>query len=424
MARLPVIGATVLLYLGTQLAVGMADPAVSISGGSGELASLNAEILRQPNDTTLNLRYAALAEQLGKPRLALTAYERILVYDPQNQAALAGVSRIRARLQPSTTTYVLGLSWLYESNPLYYQQNYAPGSPRGEGQFAGYLNFKDERQVGNYSWRTLGSVDGIVHGSQGELDYAHAGAMTGPVLDLLPGLQVNPALGGAVAAWDSHFFYSEAAASTTFEAYPSGAYESVLLRAALRRYDTFFAPQHDGAYVEAIGRFTVPVPVPDTAFVISPWVRWAEIKGPIGSFPTNPLLLQPGDYTDAGARIEGYYSPREWIVLGVNFAANERFYRNDLVTGTGTERRDTTLSPGASITFPHLGNYQNDLRFDYKYITNQSNNPNFNFVDNVVSVTWLRRFGGADIAGGAPPSAAPVFNGSWPGFAYFAGPLP
>ena len=91
MARLRVIGATVLLYLGTQLAVGMADPAMSVSGGSGELASLNAEILRQPNDTTLNLRYAALAEQLGKPRLALTAYERILVYDPQNQAALAGV---------------------------------------------------------------------------------------------------------------------------------------------------------------------------------------------------------------------------------------------------------------------------------------------------------------------------------------------
>jgi outer membrane immunogenic protein len=414
MARLRVIGATVLLYLGTQLAVAMADPAASVPSGSGELARLNAEILLHPADTALNLRYATLAEQLGKPRLALTAYERILVYDPQNQAALAGVSRIRTRLQPNTTTYVLGLSWLYESNPLYYPQNYVPGLAKREGEFSGYLNVKDERQIGSYSWRTLGRVDGIVHGTQPELDYAHAGVMTGPVLDLLPGLQVNPAVGGAVAAWDSHFFYGEAAASATFEAYPSGAYESVLLRAALRRYDTFFAPQHDGGYVEAIGRFTVPMTVPNTAFVISPWVRWAEIKGPIGSVPTNPLLIQPGDYTDVGARIEGYYSPREWIVLGANFAASERFYRNELVTGsTVTERRDTTLFPGASILFPHLGDYQNDLRFDYKYITNRSNDPNFTFVDNVVTITWLRRFGGADMAGKAPPPAAPVTN--WTG---------
>jgi outer membrane immunogenic protein len=392
----------------------MADPAVSVAGGSGELARLNVEILQHPTDTALNLRYAALAEQLGKPRLALTAYERILVYDPRNEAALAGVSRIRARLHPNTTTYVLGLSWIYESNPLYLPT----GSNRiGEGQFSGYLNVKDERQIGSYSWRTLARVDGIAHGTEPELDYAHASAMTGPVLDFfLPGVQINPALGGAVAYWDSHYFYSEAAASATFEAYPSGAYQAVLLRGALRRYDPFFVPQQNGGYAEAIGKFTVPVTVPNTAFVFSPWVRWAEIKGPIGTVPTF-ATIEPGDYTDVGARIEGYYSPQEWIVLGVNLAASERYYRNDFVTGTTTERRDSTLSPGASITFPHFGDYQSDLRFDYKYITNRSNDPNFTFEDQVVTVTWLRRFGGADMAGKAPPPpaapVAPVIN--WTG---------
>src|SRR5262249_15041217 len=152
-------------------AVGTADPAVSVPSGLGEFARLKDEILHQPTDTALNLRYAALAEQLGLTRLALAAYERILVYDPRNTTALAGVSRIRARLQPDTTTYVLGLSWLYESNPLYLPSSSTLRQP--EGQFSGFLDVKDERQIGSYSWRTLARVDGIAHGAEPELDYAH-----------------------------------------------------------------------------------------------------------------------------------------------------------------------------------------------------------------------------------------------------------
>lgn len=388
MARLVAIGAAVLFYLGAQCAVALADPAGSSPGGAAELARLNTEILRHPTDTALNLRYAALAEALGKPRLALSAYERILVYEPQNAAAIAGVSRIRKGLQPNTTKYVLALGAKYESNPLL-----LPSSTpvKGEGQFFGDLNVRDERRIGGFSWRTLADVDGIAHGTDTVLDYAHAGAMTGPVVDLLPGLQVNPALGGAGAYWDSHPFYGEAAASATFETYPSGAYEAVMLRAALRDYDSFFVPQHDGGYVEAIGKFTIPLAVPDTAFSLAPWVRWSEIKGPIGVVPAF-ATIEPGDYTDVGARIEADYSPVDWIVLGANFAASERYYRNEFATGTTTERRDTTWAPGATIIFPHLVDYQTDLRFDYKYISDRSNDPNFTYVDRIVTVTVLRRF--------------------------------
>src|SRR5205823_2220920 len=58
------------------------QPQAMLVGGAGELARLNQQILRSPTDPALNLQYAAVAESLGLPRLALAAYERILMADP------------------------------------------------------------------------------------------------------------------------------------------------------------------------------------------------------------------------------------------------------------------------------------------------------------------------------------------------------
>ena len=50
----------------------------------------------------LNLRYASEAEKVGKLKWALPAYERVLVADPGNKDALAGIDRIRTRLRTET----------------------------------------------------------------------------------------------------------------------------------------------------------------------------------------------------------------------------------------------------------------------------------------------------------------------------------
>jgi hypothetical protein len=384
-------------------------------GSAAELARLNAEILRHPQDTALNLRYAALAEQLGERRLALSAYERILIYDPQNAAALAGVDRIRRGIQPNTTQYLLAFGAAYESNP-----TYAPsGSAHGEGQFFGDLNVRDDRSVGDMRWRTLANVDGIAHGDENELDYAYAGATTGPVWELLPGVQVNPAIGGGASIFDDHFFYSEAIGRVTFDAYPSGSYQSVTLRGAFRDYDTFFVPDHYGGYIDATGKFTIPISVPNVAFTVLPWVRWAQIEGPLGAV-TTATAVQPGDYTEVGGQLNGYFSLRNGfapaspsggpppvltkapaspegfvlpdIILGANIAVSERYYRDEVVVGATNQRQDTTVSPGASIIFPHLFQYQNTLRFDYTYMDDRSNDATKSFVDNIGTVTWIRSF--------------------------------
>jgi hypothetical protein len=400
MTRLGLIGASLLLYLGMPCGVGMADPANGLAanspaqpaagfaaGSSAQLAQLNAQIMRHPQDTALNLRYAALAEQLGERRLALTAYERILIYDPQNVAALAGVGRIRNGLRPNTTQYLARFGAIYESNPTYFPGGFI----HGEGQAFGDLNMRDERSVGDTRWRTLANVDGIVHGDQNQLNYGYAGATTGPIWELLPGLQVNPALGGGASYFDGHFFYGEAIASATFEAYPDGAYESVKLRAAFRDYDTFFVPGQYGGYVDVTGKFTVPLAIADAAVSFSPWLRWSSIKGELGTV-TSLNTVQPGDYTEVGGRLDGFYSLNDWLVFGANIEASERYYRDEVVVNGTAERRDRTISPGAAIIFPHLFAYQNDLRIDYKYILDNSNDNFFSFVDHVVTVTAIRRF--------------------------------
>jgi hypothetical protein len=382
--RLGLVGAAVVLFLGAQCAVGLAAPVDG--GGLAELSKLNAEIMHRPKDTALNLRYALLAEQLGQPRLALAAYERILSYDPLNAAALDGVYRVRRAIQPNTTQWLLGLGLSFESNPAY-----VPTPAKGDYEAFANLTMDDERTLGDTRWRTLADLNGIAHDNYEYLDYGHAGATTGPIFELMPGLTVNPAVGAGTAYVDNHFFYGEGIAQATFEAYPNGAYESVRIRGAFRDYDQFFVPDQYGGYVDATGKFTVPLNIPNVTFSLSPWVRWASIEGSLGA--ANPLVgIQPGDYTEYGGRLDGYFAFEDWVIFGGNISASQRDYRDELVVGGTNERADTTYAPGASIIFPHLMQYQNTLRFDYTYMKDNSNDATKSFQDNIVTATIQRTF--------------------------------
>jgi hypothetical protein len=386
MTRWSVIGATVLLCLAMQCTVGAA--ATADGAGTAELARLSAEIAHRPRDTALNLRYAQLAERLHYPRLALSSYERILSYDPQNPDALAGIDRVRRIIQPSTTQWLLGVGAAYESNPTEVPR----GLAEGEAQFIGNLTVRDERNLDGVRWRTDGDITGTAHSYDTFLDYAYAGATTGPLLEVVPGLTAAPALGGGASYFDGNFFYGEGVAQTTFEAYPDGAYQSIRIRGALRDYNSFFVPDQLGGYVDITGKFTFPSVVPYTSLVFTPWARWTSIEGALG--PVNPLVgIQPGDYSEVGARFDVLHSIEDWVIFGANFALYDRDYRDEYVAGSTTVKRsDFLVSPGASIVFPHLYQYQNTLRIDYNFLKDNSNDPTHTFSDHIVAVTVLRSF--------------------------------
>lgn len=357
----------------------------SVAASANELNQLYARILREPANTELNLRFARLAEEQGQPRWALMAYERVILNDPNNWEAKVGLMRVRRAMQPDFTQVTVELGTAYESNPLYYL-------PDGKSTWlgTGLIALRDERKIGGQAWRTNAAVFGQVNTRYSDINYAHAGGETGPVFDLFPSVAFTPAVGGAAAYFDDHFYYGEGSASATFDGTWEGIYRALRFRAAYRSYDNYF-PSQEGWYYDIRGRIAIPKLFGDgTIFAVSPWILWSDISGAV----TNSLVqeIQPGAYTEWGARAEIYKTLTDWVSVGVSFQASRRDYRNDIVVATGDERKDTLLIPGAMVLFPGFFWKEWDLRFDYRYIRNDSNDATKEFSDHIVSAAVTKRF--------------------------------
>lgn len=352
---------------------------------SGELNATYSRVMRNPGDTELNLRFARLAEASGYARWALATYERVLLNDPGNAEAEAGYLRLRRAFQPNITSVTFQMGAGYESNPTYY-------IPPARGEFQSYagVSFRDERTLGDMRWRTTGTALGQLHEKEQELNYGYAGIATGPVFDLFPDWRIHPAIGAAAAYFDNHFYYGEGSLGVTIEKSTPNVYRSLLVRGAYRSYDQFF-PTSEGFYVEARGRLGVSDALgPKTAFVLSPWVLWSDLRGS-GDFP---LIsdVQPGAYVEFGARAELYWTVASWLVLGSNITAFKRTYRTEIDPVNLGKRVDDVIIPGASATFTNLISRQTDLRFDYKYISDTSTDSTKSFIDHVIQASVIHRF--------------------------------
>ena len=206
-----------------------------ISARSGELDALHARILRNPADSELSLRFARLAEASGTLRWAIAAYERVLMIDPNNVEAQNGLQRVRRALQPAFTLVDRGARRRIRNEPAL-----LPSAQAGR---------MDRAWIGCFARRTLarrhalahrGAGGGKLYQRSGDLNYGYVGIDTGPVIDLWAGWSVHPALGAAAAYFNHSYYYSEAAASLTFEGNLQGAYTAVRVRAAYRSFDDFF----------------------------------------------------------------------------------------------------------------------------------------------------------------------------------------
>lgn len=362
-----------------------------VVAGSGtlradELDALYQRILREPANTELNLRFAQLAAEQGKPRWALMAYERVLMNDPENFQAKLGLMRIKAEMAPNTTVVSVELGSAYESNPMYYL-------PGGQSTFlgTGLITLQDERNIAGTRWRSSGAMFGQVNTRYGQLNYGYAGGETGPVFYWLPGWSISPALGAAVGYFDDRFYYGEGSASLTFESAKDNVFRALRVRAAYRAYDNYF-PSQEGWYYEARGRIAVQNMLGErTTVAFAPWFVWSDISGIV----TNALVqeIQPGAYSEVGGKIEVYKNLTDWLLVGASFSASWRDYRNDFVVNIpGEKRHDTLLLPGATLLWKGFFWQQADLRLDYRYLRNNSNDPTKEFTDQLVSATAVMRF--------------------------------
>ena len=352
---------------------------VVLPAHADELADANAKVLTDPGNADLNLDYALIAEGKGKYRLALAAYERVLLNHPDNTAAKKGLMRVRRIIQPPQTQVFLDFGSRWESNI-----EHRPDDE--EDAFVGYARatVKDERAINGRRWRTVGTAYGEINSETDELNYGYLSGTVGPLIDFgSPMMTLYPALGGMVAMADDRFYYADLNVSATFEGYLEGAYQWVRFRAGYRQYDDELTSD-DGYYLDATGRLArSDVLAENDSVSISPTLRWNDVDGTF----TDALDrdFSPGKYLLGGVKLAYDKVVNDLIVVGASFTVMGRYF-NDDETPDGDNREDWTYSPGASILFRDVFGPQTGLRFDYRYDYNDSNDSDHDYDNHAIGV--------------------------------------
>jgi hypothetical protein len=363
--------------------IGLLLSGFSNPGKADELTQLYAELLKDPSNIELNLRYARMVEDRGEAQRALSAYERIVDIDPGNQEAQQGLLRIGRKLQPNFTQAIIELGGGWESNP-----HRVPVDKRSDWEVLARAAIKDERNIGDYRWRTVGTLQAEVHRNEGDLTYGYGAIETGPLIDLKKNLAVHAAIGGGAAYFDHRSLYNEGAVSLTFESTPQDAASHILrLRGGYRVYNDFF-PATEGYFAEAVLRSVFQnVFVANDVFLFSPWVRWSGVGGTAFSVVSAEEIV-PGRYLEYGGKVEYYRRIIGSLSLGGYVTINERRFAvlNDF------RRNDLLVIPGVAAIIHEILGTKADLRFDYRFEHNDSNSPSQSYPNHILTMLLVARY--------------------------------
>ena len=352
-----------------------------------DLRRLYSQILRDPANIELNLRYAALAEERGETRKALAAYERVLDADPANAEAQSGLNRIIVQFTPVITRGRAEFGVRYESNA-----RERPGGAGKQDDVAGFatLSISDERPLLSNVWRSTLSAYADVHADLSSIDYWRGIAHTGPVFDLGGGTTLHVAPGAGVSFLDADYFWSEAALKLTFENL-FGVLDMFDIRAGYRDIDNSFS-RTDGVALDLVARETFRGIFSNAdAFVVQPFFRWRDASGNGANAAGLPTSFLMGDYVEFGSRLMYFINVDKDIRLGGRFTAFYRDYKQNITLGT-TGREDYYISPQAEVLFRNLICDRCDVQLRYRFEQNFSNDGTQDFTNHSVIASGIRRF--------------------------------
>ncbi len=353
------------------LAVGFT--AFAFPAAADELTAAYQRVLANPADSDLSLQYAMIAEGRHEYRKALSAYERVLLNDPNNAAAKRGLVRVRRIIQPPSTQFTAEAGGMWQSNP----ELVASGATADYVPYT-QLRIRDERPIAGTRWRTLGSLYGEYHTEHHDLNYGYAGIETGPLVDLgATMLTLYPSIGAAVSSSDNKFFYDEFNASAMVQGYLGGAYQWVRLRTGYRDFAPS-ATSTSGWYVDARGQWSFQNVIHQNDVAsIAPWFLWSNVGGSITD-TANVFTYSPGRYLDGGTRLEYSKKLTDRWTLALNVGLSARRYMVD-VAPDGESRQDYTVSPGATLRFANAFGPQSDFRLTYRFDHNTSNDSSHRY---------------------------------------------
>lgn len=347
-----------------------------------DLSTLNEQILQNPGDAALNLRYARAAEEAGQIRLALAAYERILINDPSNSEARAGYERIRRTIEPAYTVARIETGVRWDSNPM----NVDANEEEAVSLFA-HATMVDERRLGDARWRSVIQAEVEHTPDIDELDYAYLGAQTGPMHYIGPHVAALPAVGVSAATLDGDLYFTEANVGVSIEGRADGFSYWARLRGGWRDYEEEFTADN-GPYAELIGGVTAPQILTERdTLVVVPWMRWSDIEGSAFDFFDEYV---PGQYTEYGLEAEYKYRLNDHIGLAAGARVRQREY--DATSVGPNSRSDTYVAPNASVMLQNILPCACDVRARYQHRMNDSNDPASDYEADQVSLSLIARF--------------------------------
>lgn len=362
----------------------LAASVTALSAGAAwaeDLASLGQQILDNPQDASLNLRYARAAEEAGELRLALAAYERVLINDPSNEEARRGYERIRRAIEPGYTVMRVEAGVRWDSNPLNLESF-------EEEAVTAYVQAKlvDERALGGRRWRSVLDAQAETTPDIDELDYAYLGAQTGPMVYTGPHTAALPAVGVAAATLGGDLYFTEANVGVTFEGRADSFSYWWRLRGGWRDHgDESIAD--NGPYAELIGGVTAPHFLTERGTLVAvPWVRWSDVEGAAFDFIDD---YAPGQYTEYGLDLEWKFRVSDHVVVSAGARARQREFDN--ISVGPDMRSDTYVAPSASVTLTNVLPCACDIRARYQYRNNDSNDAFGEYEANQVSLALVAR---------------------------------
>jgi hypothetical protein len=382
-------------------------------------ASSDAEfqrLLASPDDPVLNRQFAVSAEARGELRHALAALERALDADPNNPDIRAEYNRVRLKLLPAATAVTLQMGGTYSSNPR--QVNGSSPSKEEDGIVDGAASVEDERTIAGVRIRSLAYAAGQWNFETSELSTGRVAAESGPVVMLSTETWLQVAPGVAIEWLDGMRLYTEASAALTLGTVVGGLTQTVTARLGWRDGGDNELQYANSKTFEVLGRFVAsPSLIGGDYVYLQPRFRVSnpndEGAGEETIFDDGPTTigpltlvtqdLSPYDYREWGGRISYFFPLADrQVYLGFGISVFQRNFDTSVLDpdwlalgspiGTDEKRRDLYVEPTAHLIFPNLIGPNIDLRADYRFEDNFSNDDYRDFINHVAGVRVIGRF--------------------------------
>ncbi|GBF25979.1 hypothetical protein MnTg02_01015 [bacterium MnTg02] len=349
--------------------------------------SLIRQLLNDPANIELNLRYADEAERRGELRKALQAYERLVANHPDDASLRRKLLRVKRLLRPAVTLAYVSIGAAYATNP----RQRSSAEPREEtGIFSAHAILYDERTIKRTRWRSYASAQTHYYDEADDLTSGRISFATGPLIDLGRKLKLHVAPEVAYRWLDGQRLYTEGAINLSLKGLHKGTIQSATLRIGYRDVNSEFSDS-SGIAIDLTGRFVAndKVKKGDALFFV-PRFRYSEPTGDESDLLLSSAVF-PGNFYETGARLAYFVPLFGNLQIGAGIGAYYRHYDQNVLFDT-KDREDIFIEPTAHLILHHPAGTEVDLRVDYRFEKNDSNDSAEDFENHVVGVRTLRRF--------------------------------